>query len=139
MAYEGYATLSAQVDRGVARVTIDNPPVNLLDLAMIRDLDRLGRELAADDAVRVAIFVSANPDFFIAHADVTLIQLLPKEPPPKASSLNPFHQTVDRFRTMPKSTIGVVEGRARGGGSQVLLALGMRFRAHLRAVTAPPS
>lgn len=138
MAYEGYATLSAQLDRGVALVTIDNPPINLLDLAMIRDLDRLGRELAADDAVRVVVFVSGNPDFFIAHADVTLIQLLPKEPPPKASGLSPFHRTVDRFRTMPKATIGVVEGRARGGGSEFLLSLDMRFGALGRAVLAQP-
>lgn len=54
MAYEGFATMSVQVDGGVAVVTIDHPPINLLDLAMIQDLDRLGRQLAADDAVRAA-------------------------------------------------------------------------------------
>ncbi len=138
MAYDGYATLSVAVDRGVARVTIDHPPINLLDLAMIQDLDRIGRELTADDAVRVAVFRSANPEFFIAHADVTLIQRLPKEPPPKATALGPFHQMVERFRTMPKATIGVVEGRARGGGSEFLLSLDMRFGALGRAVLAQP-
>jgi len=138
MAYEGYATLSVGVDAGVASVTIDHPPINLLDLAMIQDLDRLGRELAADEAVRVAVFRSANPDFFIAHADVTLIQLMRKTPPPKPTTLVPFHQMVERFRTMPKATIGVVEGRARGGGSEFLLSLDMRFGALGHAVLAQP-
>jgi enoyl-CoA hydratase/carnithine racemase len=138
MTYDGYGTLAVTVDRGVAWVTIDHPPINLLDLAMIQDLDRVGRELEADDAVRVAVFRSANPDFFIAHADVTLIQLMPKDPPPKPATLGPFHRMVERFRSMPKATIGVVEGRARGGGSEFLLSLDMRFGALGRAVLAQP-
>jgi len=138
MSYDGYATMSVTVDDGVAWVTIDHPPINLLDLAMIQDLDRIGRQLESDDAVRVAVFGSANPDFFIAHADVTLIQLMPKEPPPKSAALGPFHRMVDRFRTMPKATIGMVEGRARGGGSEFLLSLDMRFGALGRAVLAQP-
>lgn len=138
MSYEGYETLSVKAADGIAWVTLDHPPINLLDLAMIRDLDRVGRELEADENVRVAVFRSANPDFFIAHADVTLIQLLPVQPPPKAATLGQFHQMVDRFRTMPKATIGVVEGRARGGGSEFLLSLDMRFGALGRAVLAQP-
>jgi enoyl-CoA hydratase/carnithine racemase len=138
MPYDGFTTLSVAVDGGVAWVTIEHPPINLLDLSMIRDLDRVGRELEADAAVRVAVFRSANPDFFIAHADVSLIQLMPKEPPPKADALGPFHRMVDRFRTMAKATIGVVEGRARGGGSEFLLSLDMRFGALGRAILAQP-
>ena len=138
MRYEGFGTLSVEVAGAVAWVTVDHPPINLLDLAMIQDLDRVGRELAADDAVRVAVFRSANPDFFIAHADVTLIQRMPKDPPPKATVLGPFHQVVERFRTMPMATIGMVEGRARGGGSEFLLSLDMRFGALGRAVLAQP-
>ena len=138
MTREEYATLAVHDEGGVATITIDHPPINLLDLAMIQDLDRLGRELTADDAVRVVVFRSANPDFFIAHADVSLIQRLPKEPPPKATTLGGFHRMVERFRTMPKATIGVVEGRARGGGSEFLLSLDMRFGALGRAVLAQP-
>ncbi len=138
MSYDGYATLGVSVDGGVATITFDHPPINLMDVAMIQDLDRLGTELAADAAVRVAVFRSANPDFFIAHADVGLIQTLPTEPPPKSTRLGVFHQIVDRYRTMPKATIGVVEGRARGGGSEFLLSLDMRFGALGRAVLAQP-
>jgi enoyl-CoA hydratase/carnithine racemase len=138
MAYHGYECLTVRVDRGVAFVAIDHPPINLLDLVLIQELDRLGREVEADDAVRVLVVASANPEFFIAHADVTLIQSLPATVPPRSTMLAPFHQMVDRFRTMPKATIGKIEGRARGGGSEFLLSLDMRFAALGRAVLAQP-
>src|SRR5437763_16712303 len=81
-------------------------------------MDRVGRELEADGDVRVAVFQSANPQFFSAHADVALIQTLPTTVPPKATRLGLFHAMVDRFRTMPKATIGRSRaGRAAGGAS----------------------
>lgn len=129
MAYEGYECLAVEVDAGVAWVTIDHPPINLLDLALIREVDQIGRELEPDPAVRVVVFRSANPDFFIAHADVALIQKLPREAPPEPVEPSFFQRAVDRFRRMPKLTIGLVEGRARGGGSELLLSLDLRFGA----------
>ena len=138
MAYDGYQCLRVDVDGGVAFITIDHPPLNLLDMVLILELDRLGLELEADAAVRVAVFRSANAEFFIAHADVTLIQTLPTTVPPKATRLGLFHQMVDRFRTMPKATIGQIEGRARGGGSEFLLSLDMRFAALGRAILGQP-
>ncbi len=79
MAYEGYACLRIERDRGVAFVTIDHPPINLFDLPLIQEMNRVGVELEADEQVRVAVFRSADPEFFIAHADVNLIQMLPAE------------------------------------------------------------
>src|SRR3989442_12098820 len=138
MAYRGYDCLEIALHRGVATVTIDHPPINLFDLALIGEMDRVGRELEADGEVRVVVFQSANPDFFIAHADVALIQTLPTTVPPKATRLGLFHAMVDRFRTIPKATIGKIEGRARGGGSEFLLSLDMPFRALGRALLAHP-
>ena len=138
MAYDDYRCLHVRRDRGVAFVTIDHPPINLLDLALMRELDGIGREVEADDAVRVVLFDSADPEFFIAHADVGLIQRLPTEPPPRPTSLGFFHALVDRFRTMPKATIAKLEGRARGGGSEFVLSLDLRFGALGRAILAQP-
>jgi enoyl-CoA hydratase/carnithine racemase len=133
-----YETLRVRVDRGVAWLTIDHPPINLLDDPLGRDLTEAGAALEADAAVRVVVVDSADPEFFIAHADVALIQALPAEVPPKATTLGSFHAMVDRFRTMPKATIGLVEGIARGGGSEFLLSLDMRFGALGKAVLAQP-
>ena len=137
MAYDDYRCLHVRVDRGVAFVTIDHPPINLLDLALMRELDDIGREVEADDAVRVVLFDSADPEFFIAHADVSLIERLPTNAP-RPTTLGFFHVMVERFRTMPKATIGKIEGRARGGGSEFLLSLDLRFGALGHAVLAQP-
>ena len=138
MPYEGYQCLRVEPERGVAFVTIDHPPINLFDMALMVEVDRLGREIEGDEAVRVVVFQSANPEFFIAHADVELIRGLPSDVGPRPTELGFFHQAMERFRGMPKVTIGKIEGRARGGGSELLLALDLRFGAIGRCVLAQP-
>lgn len=138
MASEDYDSLDVRIADGVARVTIDHPPINLFDMALMQEVDRVGRELAEDDTVRVVVFDSADDEFFIAHADVELIRTLPDDVPEKPTELSFFHAMVDRFRTMPKVTIGEIAGRCRGGGSEFALSLDMRFAALDRAVFAQP-
>jgi enoyl-CoA hydratase/carnithine racemase len=138
MAYEGYESLKIRKDGGIAFITIEHPPINLFDMALILEMDRLGRELEADEEIRVVVVDSADPDFFIAHADVNLILSMPDVAPPKPTEPNIFQQMVDRFRTMPKATIAKIEGFCRGGGSEFVLSLDMRFAALGKAVLGQP-
>jgi enoyl-CoA hydratase/carnithine racemase len=138
MSYEGYACLRVRVESQVAWVTLDHPPINLLDLALIGELSRLGAELEADDGVRVVVLESADPEFFVAHADVNLIRVLPEKPDTPPGQLGVFHAMVDRFRTMPKVTIAKIAGRCRGGGSELVLSFDMRFAALETAVLGQP-
>ena len=135
---DGYETLKVGVDGGIAVATIDHPPINLFDAALIVEMDRFGREVEADPDVRVVVVDSANPEFFIAHADVGLILQLPQAQQDTPTELPLFTAMVDRFRTMPKVSIAVIEGRARGGGSELALGMDMRFAARGRAVLAQP-
>jgi enoyl-CoA hydratase/carnithine racemase len=137
-AHDGYECLRVRVEDGVAWVTIDHPPINLFDMALIGDMLRVGETLERDDAVRVVVLESADPDFFIAHADVELIRTLPATPPPKPTRLGFFHAMVDRMRTMPKATIAKIAGIARGGGSELVLSCDMRFGALGTCVLAQP-
>jgi enoyl-CoA hydratase/carnithine racemase len=84
------------------------------------------------------VIQSANPDFFIAHADLGLIAQLPATPPPRAETMGFAHGVLDRFRTMPKVTIAKIEGRCRGGGSEVALSCDMRFATLGRGVLCQP-
>jgi len=138
MSYDGYRCLRIEVDGGVAFATLDHPPINLLDLELMSELDRLSRELATDADVRVLVLSSADPEFFIAHADVALIAQLPTELRVKPTELGFFHAMVERYRTLPQATIAKIEGRTRGGGSELVLSLDMRFAAIGRAVLAQP-
>jgi enoyl-CoA hydratase/carnithine racemase len=137
MSYQGYSALRVRVEGGVAWVTLDHPPIQLLDATLIGEMERLGREVEADPAVRVLVLDSADPDFFIAHADVRLILALPPPPAPAAEP-SFFQRMVDRFRTMPKVTIAKIEGICRGGGSELVLSMDLRFAALGRAVLGQP-
>jgi enoyl-CoA hydratase/carnithine racemase len=139
MTMSGHRSFRVDVADGVARVVLDHGEINLLDGVMFAELAQLAGDLAADDAVRVVVLSSANPDFFIAHFDVSLIlqfptdRELPAEPQP-----NPFHVMCETFRTMPKATIAVIEGRVAGGGSELALSCDMRFALRDRAVFGQP-
>lgn len=137
MNYDGFAALRVGVAEGVARVVIDHPPINLFDAVLITEMDRLGRAFESDPDVRVVVIESADPHFFIAHADVNLILRLPASAAPTTEP-SFFQSMVDRFRTMPKVTIAKIEGICRGGGSELVLSMDMRFAALGRAVLAQP-
>ena len=138
MRYTNCSTLGVDVAAGIATVTIDHGAINLMDLAMIGDLDRVGRQLELDEEVRVVVLQSANPEFFVAHADIELITQLPATPPPRNERLGWVHAVLDRFRTMPRATIAKIQGRCRGGGSELALACDMRFAEIGRAVLCQP-
>jgi enoyl-CoA hydratase/carnithine racemase len=138
MTEESFRTLRLEASEGVARVTIDHPPLNLLDAVLLEDLDRLSHTLAAERDVRVVVFHSADPEFFIAHADVH--GLLGRGDPQaeRRERLSRFAEMTERYRTMDKVTIAVLEGRTRGGGSEFVLALDMRFAARETAIFSQP-
>ena len=52
------------------RVTFDNPPINLIDAVMMKELLNLLTEIERDKRVGVVLFDSADPDFFLAHYDI---------------------------------------------------------------------
>ncbi|SNQ51068.1 Enoyl-CoA hydratase/isomerase family protein [Frankia canadensis] len=135
MGYEGYASLEVRVTEGVAFVVIDHPPINLLDLALVTELDRFNTEVRADDTVRVIVFASANPEFFLAHGDMRLIVDAGALQEYMAGPGMSLHQ---RYRSLPQVTIAAVSGRVRGGGNEFLSSLDMRFAASERAWFGQP-
>ncbi len=66
-----YSATQVSINGGVAQVVIDHPPLNLLDATLIFALDRFAASMSGNDDVRVIVFDSADPDFFIAHGDMT--------------------------------------------------------------------
>ena len=63
MAYD-LQTIKARMDSGVLFATFDNPPVNLIGPALVRDLVDLSNTLEHDEDVRVVVFASADEEFF---------------------------------------------------------------------------
>ena len=116
------------------RVTFDNPPLNLIDPAMIVELHQLLDAIEDDDDVAVVVFDSADPDFFLAHYNVTA-DPAPLDVLPEVS--NPFLHWANfliRLSKSPAVTITALRGRARGAGSEFALATDIRFASRERAV-----
>jgi len=127
MAYD-YETLQIEYDQGVLTATINNPPVNVMTLPLYMDLVGFTTEVEQDEAVKVVVFQSADPDFFIAHFDVEAILEFPiDEPAKKRMDFSDFHLMCERVRTMPKATIVKMAGRAGGGGNEFASSCDMRF------------
>jgi enoyl-CoA hydratase/carnithine racemase len=81
---------------------------------------------------------SADPEFFIAHADLGLIQALPRDRRDRPEQLEFIHVFMEQWRTLPQVTIAQLEGRARGGGSEFALSLDLRFGAVGRVILCQP-
>ena len=105
---------------------------------MMNDLAELGLWLEQQGSISVVVFESADEAFFIAHADLTMLEGM-KLPDAKDVCEPSLHQmVVDRFANLPQLTIGKIRGVARGGGSEFLLALDLRYGALERTVLGQP-
>jgi len=130
-----FETLTVTKEWAVLLVKIAAPPMNLFGPELVRDLVSLIQRVEAGDAVRVIVFKSADPDYFISHVDVTRI----KEQREEASKLTGEASIGQLFRHLSTSrlvTIAQIEGRVRGVGSEFVLACDMRFAARESAVFA---
>ena len=128
-----FETISARKEGAVLFAEILAPPMNLLGPELVRDLVSLIRQAEADDAIQVLVFKSADPDYFIAHVDVTRIS----EYREAAAALTGEPSLAMLFRHLSASrlvTIAQIEGRVRGAGSEFVLACDMRFAAQESAI-----
>jgi len=137
MGYADYNRVKTTSEGRVVTAVIDSPPLNLITRELLDELGRLTTELVADPEPLVVVIKSADPDFFIPHAEfANLYSILPSEAPEVSDNVSPnnIHQICERLRTMNKITIAQVEGRAGGGGAALVMACDMRFGAVGRAV-----
>jgi enoyl-CoA hydratase/carnithine racemase len=122
--------IDVRTDAGVAWATIDNPPLNLLTLELFGHLARLIATVDADPEVRVLVLQSANPEFFIAHFDVTAILSFPHDgKAERAAEPNGFVAMGNRFAESDTVTIAKIAGRVGGGGSELAMAFDLRYAA----------
>src|SRR5262245_62112543 len=130
-------TLAVQKEGAVLFAEIKAPPMNLLGPELVRDLVSLIQQAEADHANRVIVFKSADPDYFISHVDVTKIKEYRQEAA-KLVGEPSIGLLFRRLSASPLVTIAQIEGRARGAGSEFVLACDMRFAARESAIFGQP-
>ena len=130
-------TLNVRKEQAVLFVEIAAPPMNLLGPELVSDLVTLIKQAEADQALKVLVFKSANPDYFISHVDITRI----KEYRDEAAKLTGEASIGMLFRYLSASrlvTIAQIEGRVRAAGSEFVLACDMRFASKDSAIFSQP-
>src|SRR6202035_956761 len=112
-------------------ITFSNPPINMFVPTTIVELGALMTGLEADPSVKVVVFQSANPDFFIAHLDVAKAAERPE-------MLGIWRDFVLRLSSSPVVSIAKIRGRTRGIGNEFVLACDMRFASRQSALFRNP-
>ncbi len=116
---------------GLWTVTFNNPPINMFVPTTIVELGTLMADLEADPSVKVVVFQSANPDFFVAHLDVAKAAERPE-------ALRLWREFVLRLSSAPVVSIAKIRGRTRGIGNEFVLACDMRFASRQSAIFGQP-
>ena len=116
------------------RATLDNPPLNIMGPEMIAELAVLMGQIEADDRLKVIVFDSSIPEYFMAHYDVLGNLQDSLEMPRGPTGMHPFPDFLVRLSRAPVVSICSIRGRATGSGSEIALACDIRFASREKAV-----
>src|SRR5580765_7444056 len=108
------------------RIVFDYPPFNIVDASIFEGLQDLLARMDASPSLRVVVFESANPEFYLSHFDLTgkLGNVMTAVGP---SGLPVLADTFVRITRSPVVSIAKIRGWVRGACSEFVLACDMRF------------
>lgn len=128
--------VSIAEDGGVARVTLDRPDQrNALSVAMLRRLKQVFGDLAVRPDVRAVVLAGAGPDF-CAGADFAELEQM-RADPSRFDFDAPFRDALRAIAEHPVPVVARVQGRALGGGCQVILACSLAVAADDAVIGIP--
>jgi enoyl-CoA hydratase len=110
---------------GIAKLTLNNPPLNLVTLEMTEHLIGALDELEGDEAVRAVIVTGAGDRAFCAGSDVKEFADVRDRVVEK--KLAKENDAFRRFESLSKPTVAAIEGLAYGGGCEISMACDLRI------------
>jgi enoyl-CoA hydratase/carnithine racemase len=116
------------------RVTLDNPPFNIFGPETIPQLNNVITQIETDPKVKVVVFQSAVPGYFLTHYDFVPPLSATTGIPPGATGLPALPDMLVRLSRAPVVSIVAIRGRTTGVGGELSLASDMRFASRERAV-----
>lgn len=112
------------VEEKVAWVTIDNPPLNTLNHALVGELKAVFEELEQDEDVLVVILRGGGEKAFVAGADIKQFPAMDQTVAEKFSSEG--QDVFNRIEDFKGPVIALIQGFALGGGCELAMACDIR-------------
>jgi enoyl-CoA hydratase/carnithine racemase len=118
---------------GVASVVINNPPANILTIDLINEVNAFVLSLQDDRDIKVVVFKSSNDKFFSAHLDLNVINGTQEG---QAACIE-FSHMIKNIKAMKQLSIAFVDGIARGGGNEFVMACDLAYGTEHAAFAQP--
>src|SRR5579862_9186796 len=119
------------------RVVFDYPPFNIMDATIFEGLQDLLARMDSSPGLSVVVFESANPEFYLAHFDLTG-KLGNITTAVGRSGLPILMDTFVRLTRSPVVSIAKIRGCVRGACSEFVLACDMRFASRENLLLGQP-
>jgi enoyl-CoA hydratase len=120
------APLRVAREQGVARLTLDRPPLNVLSPELIAALGAAFRDLATDPELRVVVLAGAGRAFS-AGVDVGVMRDL--DVPAARAFIDGLRRTIRALEEVPVPTVARLHGHVLGGALELTLACDLRLAA----------
>ena len=105
--------LRIETTEAITTITLDRPPLNILTITMLRELDAALEMVSVDKRVK-AVVLRAEGKAFCAGVDVA-----DHTPERVETMIRAFSHVFLRLRALPAPTIAVAHGAALGGGAEL--------------------
>jgi len=125
--------VNVTLSNGVATLTIDRPPANAFDPALIAELLAVLPPLTTDPDVRCLV-VRGTGRFFVAGADIRVMRELTEE---TQRAMRPWIDVQKLLEAAPKPVVAALNGHALGGGAELALACDIRVMAESATIGFP--
>ena len=113
-----------RIDEGIAIITLDNPPVNVLSPKVLEELGEAVDQIAKDVSAKGVVITAAGTNAFCAGADVKAFAAMGPEKVPEMIKLG--HSTFNKIEHIDRPVIAAINGLALGGGCELTLACDIR-------------
>ncbi len=110
-----YKNISLEKKAGITKIIVNRPPVNVINMETLQEINNALSELAKDDETKVVLFRGAGEKAFCAGIEVKdhIGDMLPH-------MLMEFGKMFNLLRSLDKPSIALVNGIALGGGCEII-------------------
>ena len=120
-----YEFVRTKKDESAFIITLDNPPVNVLNLKLLEEIPLAVKQGNDDSEVRGIVITGAGTNAFCAGADLRIMAGF--NPEDAAKTVEAGHRAFFAVEESPKPVIAAVNGLALGGGNELALSCDIRF------------